>query len=220
MSNNDSFIDEVTEEVRRDKLFAAFRKYGWIGGLVVAGIVGGTAWNEWQQSQQTARAQAFGDAVLDALDLGAPDERVAALAGVPATGAQAGLLGLMLSTDPEADKAGALAALDKVAADQTLAPLYRDLAVLRRVIVAGADSPIADRRAALDGIAVAGRPYRVLAQEQLALLAIEDGQTGTAITLLTALMSDQEASQGLRTRASQLIVALGGTLPEAPAEAG
>ncbi len=217
MSNNDSFIDEVTEEVRRDKLYAAFRKYGWIGVVVILGLVGGTAFNQWQQSREQARAQAFGDAVLDALDLGAPDERMAALAGVPATGAQAGLLGLMLSTDPEADKAGALAALDTVAADTTLSPLYRDLAILRRVIVAGADSQLADRRAALDGIAVAGRPYRVLAQEQLALLAIEDGQTDTAIALLTALISDQEATQGLRTRASQLIVALGGTLPTAEA---
>ena len=213
MSNNDSFIDEVTEEVRRDKLFAAFRKYGWIGVLVILGIVGGTAWNQWHQAQEAARAQAFGDAVLDALDLGAADERMAALADVPATGAQAGLLGLMLSTDPEADKAGALTALDKVAADAALAPIYRDLAVLRRVIVAGADSPLADRRTALEGIAVAGRPYRVLAQEQLALLAIEEGQTDTAITLLTALLTDQEATQGLRTRASQLIVALGGTVP-------
>jgi hypothetical protein len=219
VSNNDSFIDEVTDEVRRDKLFAAFRKYGWIGGLVIAGIVGGTAWNQWQQARATARAQAFGDAVLDALDLGAPEERIAALADVPATGAQAALLGLMLSTDPEADRAGALAALDKVAADPALAPLYRDLAVLRRVMVAGAESPVADRRAALDGIAIAGRPYRVLAQEQLALLAIEEGQTETAITLLTALLSDQEATEGLRARVSQVIVALGGTLP-ATDEAG
>lgn len=220
MSNNDSFIDEVTDEVRRDKLYAAFRKYGWIGVVAILAIVGGTAFQQWQQSREQARAQAFGDAVLDALDLGAADERMAALADVPATGAQAGLLGLMLSTDPEADKAGALAALDKVAADTTLAPLYRDLAILRRAIVAGADSPVADRRAALEGIAVAGRPYRVLAQEQLALLAIEEGQPDTAITLLTALLTDQEASVGLRTRASQLIVALGGTLPEAEAEAG
>ena len=36
LSNHDSFIDEVTEEVRRDRLFAAFRKYGWIGVLLVA----------------------------------------------------------------------------------------------------------------------------------------------------------------------------------------
>jgi hypothetical protein len=214
VSNNDSFIDEVTEEVRRDKLYAAFRKYGWIGVVAILGIVGGTAWQQWQQAREAARAQAFGDAVLDALDLGAPDERMAALADVPATGAQAGLLGLMLSTDPEADKAGALAALDKVAADETLSPLYRDLAILRRVIVAGSDSPLADRRVALESISSAGRPYRVLAQEQLAMLAIEEGQTDAAITLLTALLTDQEATEGLRTRAAQMIVALGGTVPE------
>ena len=41
MSNPDSFIDEVTEEVRRDRLFAIFRKYGWIGAVLVALIVGG-----------------------------------------------------------------------------------------------------------------------------------------------------------------------------------
>ena len=35
MSNPDSFIDEVTEEVRRDRLFAMFRKYGWIGVAIV-----------------------------------------------------------------------------------------------------------------------------------------------------------------------------------------
>ena len=88
MSNPDSFIEEVTEEVRRDRLFAAFRKYGWIGGLVVLGIVGGAAWNEWQKNQAAARAQGFGDAMLEALDTGgepctapAPD---APLSGTPA----------------------------------------------------------------------------------------------------------------------------------------
>ena len=40
MSNPDSFIDEVTEEVRRDRLFAVFRKYGWIG-VLAGGVRGG-----------------------------------------------------------------------------------------------------------------------------------------------------------------------------------
>mgnify|MGYP002067949300 CR=1 FL=1 len=35
MSNQDSFIDEVTEEVRRDKLYALYKKYGWIAALAV-----------------------------------------------------------------------------------------------------------------------------------------------------------------------------------------
>ena len=35
MSGTDSFIEEVSEEVRRDKLFAKMRKYGWIAVLLV-----------------------------------------------------------------------------------------------------------------------------------------------------------------------------------------
>ena len=74
MSNPDSFIDEVTEEVRRDRLFAMFRKYGWIGILAVVVVVGGAAWNEWQKARAEARAEAFGDALLDAFDLGGAEE--------------------------------------------------------------------------------------------------------------------------------------------------
>ena len=75
MSNPDSFIDEVTEEVRRDRLFRLFRKYGWIGVVIILGLVIGTAWTEWSKSRAEARAEAFGDAVIDALDHGTPDER-------------------------------------------------------------------------------------------------------------------------------------------------
>ena len=51
MSNTDSFIEEVTDEVRRDKLYAALRKYGWIGILAVAAIVGGAAYSEYNKAQ-------------------------------------------------------------------------------------------------------------------------------------------------------------------------
>ena len=214
MSNPDSFIDEVTEEVRRDRLFAAFRKYGWIGGLLVALVVGGAAWNEWQKAQASARAEAFGDAMLDAMDLGAPEDRAAAVAAVPVDGSQASLQALMLASDPGSDKAAALAALDNLIADATQPQLYRDLAVLRRVAIAGADSPLADRRAALEGIAAPGRAFRTLAAEQLAYLLIEDGKTADAISALSALVQDQEAPAGLKRRAVQMITALGGTPPE------
>jgi hypothetical protein len=214
LSNPDSFIDEVTEEVRRDRLFAMFRKYGWIGVVLVALIVGGAAWNEWQKSREIARAQAFGDAMLDAMDLGAPQDRVAAVAAVPVDGSQATVQALMLASDPAADKAGALAALDKLIADASQPQLYRDLAVVRRVMVAGADSPLADRRAALDSVAAPGRAFRTLALEQLAYLLIEEGKKDEAIAAFAALMQDQEAPISLKRRAGQMITALGGTPPD------
>ena len=210
MSNNESFIDEVTEEVRRDKLFAMYRKYGWIGALLVAVIVGGAAWTEWQKAQSRTRAQTFGDALTAALTQETPEARVAALKAVPTSGEQAGLLQLMLASDPEKDRPGALAALDAVAADTSLDVSYRDLAVLRRTILAGTDTPLADRRMALDGLTAPGRPYRTLALEQLAYLLIEEKKVPEAIDALRALTKDQDASAGLRSRAEQVILALGG----------
>lgn len=215
MSNPDSFIEEVTEEVRRDKLFAMFRKYGWIGALLVVGIVGGAAWNEYQKAQAMARAEGFGDAMLDALDQGGEAEHQAAIAAIPADGSQLALRGLMQASDPATDKAVALAGLDALIADASQPEIYRDLAQLRRVMVAGADMPVADRRAALEGISAPGRAFRPLAAEQLAYLLIEEGKTDEAIAALTALMQDQDAPAGLKARAGQVITALGGTLPAA-----
>ena len=214
MSNPDSFIEEVTEEVRRDRLFGLFRKYGWIGGVVVVALVGGAAWTEWSKSRAEARAEAFGDAIIDALDTGTPEERRTALSAVQADGEQVGLLQLILASDPQEDRAATLAALDKVAADASLSPGYRDLAVLRRVLVAGTDMPLADRRTALQGIAVAGRPYRTLAEEQLAYLLVEEGNKDTAIAAMITLIQDQEASGPLRARLGQMVTALGGKMPD------
>jgi hypothetical protein len=210
VSNPESFINEVTEEVRRDKLFGYFRRYGWIGIVAVLLIVGAAAYREYQLAAKQAESKAFGDAVLDALDQDDAAARSTALAAVQAPGQRQALLNLLQSTDPETDKAATLAALTAVADDATLPASYRDLAVLRRVIVAGTDLPAADRRALLDPIAAPGRPYRPLALEQLALLSVETGETAAAITALEALRQDQEATPGLRRRVEQVIVALGG----------
>ena len=219
MSNPDSFVDEVTDAVRRDKLFAAFRKYGWIGVLLVVLIVGGAAYNEWQKSSAAARAQAFGDAALGALEQTEAAARETALAAIPADGDQRAVQALLVAGNLEGDKAASLAALDALIADATVAQVYRDLAVLRRVALAGAEQPIADRRTALQAVAVPGRPFRTLAEEQLAYLLIEEGQTEAALTALTALVQDQESPGAMRRRLGDVITALGGTVPT-PVDAG
>jgi len=213
VSNSESFIEEVTEEVRRDRLFATFRKYGWIAILLVAGIVGGAAYTEWQKATHEAQAKAFGDSVLDALDQDDIEVRRAGLANVAAADGNSDRLAiqrLLLASDPAGDKAGTLAALDAVANDAAVPQVYRDLAILRRVIVAGSDMEIAARRAALDPLAIPGRPFRALALEQMAYLSVEAGEIEAAITQLRALSTDQESPTGLRQRAGQMIQALGG----------
>jgi hypothetical protein len=84
LSETDSFIEEVTEEVRRDKLFALMRKYGWIAILAVLLIVGGAAYNEWRKASEAAAAQALGDSLIAALEIEDATARAAALAKITA----------------------------------------------------------------------------------------------------------------------------------------
>lgn len=213
-NQNDSFIDEVTEEVRRDKLFAMFRKYGWIGVVAIVAVVAGAAFVEWQRHREAVRSQAFGDSLIGALQSEEPAARLAALGDVPADGGQTALLALTASAEAveAGDSERAIALLDPVASDATLAPAYRHLALLRKVVIAGDTMPAAEREAALAELSAPGAPYRPLAVEQQALALVAEGKTADALAILNQLVQDAEATAALRRRASQLIVALGGEI--------
>jgi len=79
VSDTDSFIQEVTEEVRRDQLFKVIRKYGWVAIALVILIVGGAAYREYSVAKERATAQTFGSEILAALGKDAHTDRVAAL---------------------------------------------------------------------------------------------------------------------------------------------
>lgn len=210
MSETDSFIDEVTEEVRRDRLYAAFRKYGWIGALAILGIVGGAAWSEWTKAQARAEAQAFGDAVLAAAQAEDPE---AALAALPAKGgAQAALAALMAGAQAAqaGDTDAALVHYRRAGASADLPASLRDLARLKAVIIAGDKMPAAERDAELAALAQPGAPYRLMAVEQQALAQLAAGERDAAIATARAILADAEVTPGLQQRASELIVALGG----------
>ena len=213
MSNPDSFIDEVTEEVRRDRLYAVMRRWGWVAVLVVLLLVGGAAWTEWTRSQERARAQAFGDALLDAVSAEDMAARRTALAGVePSDEGQAAILALVRATatlnGEDGDAAAARDELLALAETPGLDTTYRHLAVLKAMLAGGTGDPAQDA-VLLEELAAPGAPYRTLAVEQQALVALEAGDEATALTLLRLLTEDAEATQALRRRATQLIVALG-----------
>jgi hypothetical protein len=209
MSNNESFIDEVTEEVRRDKLFATFRKYGWIGVAAVLLLVGGASMNEVLKARERAAAEATGDAILSAVTRDITAAKLSALDEIGAEGELGAALGLIGAGELTGDLDAAGARLAAVAADPAAPQLYRDLAVLKRAMLPGQMTP-EERVTALSGLTGPGAPFRVLAEEQIAFAEIELGQGEAARTRLEALLEDNEASGALRQRAQQLIVALGG----------
>ena len=61
MSLNDSFIKEVSKEVRRDKLFKYLKKYSWIGIIAILIIVFIVAYNEWKKNYEKINYQLNGD---------------------------------------------------------------------------------------------------------------------------------------------------------------
>lgn len=210
MSQPESFVDEVTEALRRDRLFAAFRRYGWIGILLVLLIVGGAGYSEWRRAQGEAAAEAFGDGLLAALETEDPTAVAAALAALPADAAQAPILALIRAAAPGEGAEAQAALLQALAAAPETPALYRDLAALKRLWLLGADLPVAERRAALEPLAVPGAPFRPLAAEGLAILLLEEGKMDEARAAFEALLEEQDSPQGLRRRAAAMVEALGG----------
>lgn len=214
MSDTDSFIDEVTEEVRREKLFKMVRRYGWIAVLLVVVLVGGATWNELRKASDRDEAQAFGDAILTALSNDERIDRAAALAELEAPTSEGdAMLSLLTAAELGADSPSEAAEQLLTLADRADIPeVYRHVATLKAVMLPDAELDPADRASRLETLVASGGPIRLLAEEQLAMIDIEAGDAEAAISRLQALYADAEATQGLRERASQLIVALGGEL--------
>ena len=218
MSDTDSFIEEVTEEVKRDRLFAMMRRYGWIAVLVVILIVGGAAWNEIRKAGARSDAQDTGDAIFAAVEKNENADRIAALEALEPKSPEAQMvIDFLLSSHQlvQGDNAAAADTLDRVAnsGDADMPEIYRQIALFKSVSARGADMDKAERRSTLETLAVPGAPLSLLAREQLALLEIEEGNTEAALALLQEISVDSAVTSGLLRRASQLIVALGGTPP-------
>ncbi|MDC0738543.1 hypothetical protein N6L24_09645 [Cognatishimia sp. SS12] len=220
MSDTDSFIDEVTEEVRRDKMFGYMKKYGWIAVVAVVGIVGAASYGEYQKSRDTAAARASGDALLNALAEDDPANRVTALQDATLEAPQAHVIRQYLLSAQQAaegDAEAAAAALDAFLANSgDSAQIYRDIAELKALTLGAETMDVDLRRSRLEAMAQPGQPLALLASEQLALIEIEAGETEAALTRLQAIILDAEVTAGLRQRASQLMVALGGEPETAP----
>ncbi|KIN64124.1 hypothetical protein Z946_3011 [Sulfitobacter noctilucicola] len=213
MSNTDSFVEEVNEEVRRDQLYGLLRRYGWIAVLAILAIVGGAAYSEYSKAQSRAAAQGLGDEMLAALAVDDSAGRAAALGAIdPPSPVSAAVLRLL--TAAEQSEAGeteeAIATLDALAVDGAVPEIYRQLAQFKSVTLQGNKTPADERRQAFEAMAQAGNPLRLLASEQLALIDIETGDPEAAIARYQAILEDAEVSSDLQQRSLQVIVALGG----------
>jgi len=219
VSDTDSFINEVTEEVQKDKLWGYVRKYGWIAVLAIIGIVGGAAWNEVNKARNLAVAQSTGDALIAGLNETDPTARAALLSTVNAEGAANAVTALLTAGAQQdaGDGAAAAQTLEALVVNQDIPKIYRDLAAFKAAMIDTGDN--ATRRQSLEALSVPGAPFALLAQEQLAFMDVAVGDTVAAVAKLNAIAEDAAVTDGLRQRVLTLLVALGEDIAPAGAEA-
>ena len=216
----EGFVQEVSEELRRDQITKYARKYGWILVVIILGAVGYTAYSEWSKSRVQADAEARGEAILAALendDLGA---RVTALESLDTSDEATADLAAFLKAQALLDNGqakDALIVLDEIATGSGDAT-FRDLALLKALMLRGDDLEFDKRISSLDALSAPGRPFRISALEQRAIALISNGQKQEAIDALNALRQELGATATQSNRWQQLILALGGVPENLPGQ--
>lgn len=210
--SDDSFIREVEEELRSDRLRGIWDRFGpFIIGAAVAVVVGTAAWTGYDY-YSSSRASASGDRFLAALNLandGKADEALAALQKLEADGyGSYPLLARMRAAtalEQKGDTAGAVKAFDAVAADTSAPVAIRDMAGIRAAFIlvdTGTSDDVAQRAEALSADS---NPVRHAAREALGLAAWKDGRLGDAKTLFEEILNDPSAPRGARERSSIMV---------------
>ncbi len=208
-------FNEVDEELRRDKASELFERYRplmiALTLAIVLGVSGYKGW-EWYSLQQKAKAAESYNAAAElykAGDLAGADKAFADFAIIAPKGYAALALMQQASVKTQEGKIIEAASLYTRAAEQFDDPFYRDIAVLRAILVVVDDLTLADLDAKLASLTGPGQAFRFTARELLAVKAFEEGNTARAREDYTYISLALDAPAGARTRAGQALALLG-----------
>ncbi|MEM9043375.1 MAG: tetratricopeptide repeat protein [Pseudomonadota bacterium] len=210
MSDTDSFIREVNEEIERDRMNRMLKKWGpYIAVLIILIVGAAAAWN-WKQEQDRQAREEIGRVLLSADPLVIEDNQDALTGG-------AAILGHLRLAEIEVAAGNVEAALrhyNAVAENPEASLAFADLAALRILRLRAVQEPPKDLLALIDPLTGPERPYRLLALELRAVLLLNDDQVNDAHADLRAIMADPERTGNLQARAEQLLRASGGAVTE------
>lgn len=214
--NNEAFLREVDDELRRDQMAGIGRRYGlWIVVAIVAILVAFGGWTYWQHHKANAAGQE-GETLAKAIeDLGSG--RSAQAAGPLATLAgsdSAAMKATALFTQADVllgknDTKGAAAKFAAVANDASLPQPFRDLALVRQTATeydSLQPQAVIDR---LRGLASKDSAWFGSAGEMVAIAYIRQNKTAEAGKLYGEIAQTDNVPESIRQRAVQMAGSLG-----------
>ncbi len=214
--NNEAFLREVDDELRRDQMMTFWERYGrWtIAGIVVA-LAAFAGFLYWQH-RQTEAAGLQGEQLqtaYDALGNTQPDQAATTLAPIAASNRDGyKALALMTQADillsKQQDKAAA-AKFAGIVADTSIAQPFRDLALIRQTTAefdALKPQVVIER---LRPLAVAGNPYFGSAGELVAMAYLNSGRKDLAGQMFGQIAKDETVPETIRQRAVQMAGSMG-----------
>ena len=215
MSNNESFIDEVSEEVRKDRFSRVLKKWGWVGILLIIIIVGGAALNEWYKDQKITSSRSFGDKILNSVN----SNKLEDLRKISTSNSAQDVLvshlvfSELISEKKIDDAKQVLVELQDLSGISTT---YDELNLFKLGLLNknSGEMPLSDQFQYFEQLSRPGSAFRNLALEQMALILIEQKKANEAITILSRLRKDSEVTGSLYQRVTQLVISLGGNLNE------
>lgn len=214
--NNEAFLREVDEELRRDQLLSVWRSYGrWIVGAVVVALAGFAGWLYWGHRQTGDAAQqgmAFRAVVTDlgANNFRAAEPKLKDIAASDIRGYRA--MGRFTQGDIlllRNDLKGAAKLFGQIAGDEALDQPYRDLALVRQTSAEYdtlTPQQVVDR---LSKLATKDSAFFGSAGEMVAAAYLRQGKQAEAGRLYGEIAKSDAVPQSLRQRSVQLAGALG-----------
>lgn len=202
MSENESFIDEVTEEVRRDKLYLLLKRYGWVPVIVIITVILTSIFIEIRNNAKVIEAENLGDLLASSLS---GDTEVKAILSNDISSTPKSLIALLLEAkilENKLEYQTAIAVYETVLSREEIPTSLRDFVKFKLVLLVK-DDPIGVKKLIGDLINPDGSFY-LLALEQKVLIEIGEKRWNEAIANLNLILADPEVSQGMISRATQI----------------
>ena len=214
--SNDTFFQEVEENLRRDRMTDFFKSYGkWVAVAVVLFLAAVGGWIYWEEQQKRTSSDQSEKLHAVLTDLAGNrtqtvPQRVAELekSHSDVVRASAILTDAAVALEKN-NRSAAIAKYRELANDKGLAQPFRDVATVRLTALEFDTIKPEEVIARLQPLAKAGNPWFGSAGEMTALALMKQNKNAEAGRLFAAIAADQQVPSSIRSRAVQVAGTLG-----------